>query len=85
MNDIENTVSEHEKRLTTLEVSSARLDERIDSLVRSTDNLKKSVWGFSFIMLLTIVYMALGKAGYKDVVGSPLLNNPNPPTVEVSK
>ena len=85
MKDIENTVSEHEKRLTTLEVSSARLDERLEALVRSTDNLKKSVWAFSFVMLLTIIYLALGKSGYKDVIGSPLIGNNAPQTIEVTK
>ena len=67
---LEDKVENHEKRITTLEISNGRMDERLSSLVRATENLKKSTWGFSLIMLLTIVYLLLGRQGYKDVTGT---------------
>ena len=68
--EIEGVVQDHEKRITTLEISNVRMDERLSSLVRATENLKKSTWGFSLIMLLTIIYLLLGRQGYKDVTGT---------------
>lgn len=56
-----------DERITALEISGARLDERLSSLVQSTQNLKWSIWGFSLILLLTVVYQALGPEGYKNV------------------
>lgn len=63
-------VEDHEKRITTLEINSGRADERIIALARATENLKKTTWGFSLIMLLTIIYLLLGRQGYKDVTGT---------------
>ena len=68
--EVEGMVQDHEKRITTLEISNVRMDERLSSLVRATENLKKSTWGFSLIMLLTIIYLLLGRQGYKDVTGT---------------
>lgn len=68
--DIQDKVEEHEKRIVSLEINSGRMDERLGELVRATDNLKKSTWGFSLIMLLTIIYLLLGRQGYKDVTGT---------------
>lgn len=68
--DIHDKVEEHEKRIVKLEVDSGRMDERLKELVKATDNLKKSTWGFSLIMLLTIIYLLLGRQGYKDVTGT---------------
>lgn len=67
---LEDKVEDHEKRITTLEINGGRLDERIDALTKATENLKKSTWGFSLIMLLTIIYLLLGRQGYKDVTGT---------------
>ena len=67
---LEDKIEDHEKRITTLEISNVRMDERLSSLVRATENLKKSTWGFSLIMLLTIIYLLLGRQGYKDVTGT---------------
>lgn len=67
---INEIVQDHEKRINSLEVNSGRMDERLKELVKATDNLKKSTWGFSLIMLLTIVYLLLGRQGYKDVTGT---------------
>ena len=68
--EIQDKVEEHEHRITQLEINSSRMDERLLELVRATDNLKKSTWGFSLIMLLTIIYLLLGRQGYKDVTGT---------------
>ena len=67
---LEDKLENHEKRITTLEISNGRMDERLSSLVKATENLKKSTWGFSLIMLLTIIYLLLGRQGYKDVTGT---------------
>lgn len=61
---LENKVEDHEKRITTLEINGGRLDERIDALTKATENLKKTTWGFSLIMLLTIIYLLLGRQGF---------------------
>ena len=61
---IEDKLENHEKRITSLEISNGRTDERLSSLVRATENLKKSTWGFSLIMLLTIIYLLLGRQGF---------------------
>ena len=63
-------VEDHEKRITNLEISSGRTDERIIALARATENLKKTTWWFSLLMLLTIIYLLLGRQGYKDVTGT---------------
>lgn len=68
--EIDEIVQDHDKRITSLEINSGRMDERLGSLVKATENLKKSTWGFSLIMLLTIVYLLLGRQGYKDVTGT---------------
>lgn len=68
MSNIESKVDDHEKRLTRVEIDSARLDERLDALVSSTNNLKWSMFAFSFIMLLTIIWGAIGERGFNQVV-----------------
>lgn len=77
--ELENIVEDHEKRINALEINSGRMDERLKELVRATDNLKKSTWCFSLIMLLTIVYLLLGKQGFHDVTGTIL------PTQQISE
>lgn len=72
-------VEDHEKRITTLEINGGRADERIIALAKATENLKKTTWGFSLIMLLTIIYLLLGRQGYKDVTGTLI---PTQQTVE---
>lgn len=77
--DIDTKVEDHEKRITALEINDGRMDERLKELSKATENLKKSTWGFSLIMLLTIVYLLLGRQGYKDVTGTLI---PTQQTVE---
>lgn len=55
-NDIEDRIDDHEHRITSLEINGGRLDERLDALVSSTNNLKIGLWLFTFIMLLTMVW-----------------------------
>ena len=64
-------VEDHEKRITTIEISEARLDERLDALVQSTNNLKWSIFAFSFLMLITIIWGAIGENGFNQVVKAP--------------
>lgn len=68
--DLQDKVEEHEKRITRIEIDGARLDERLDSLVKSTNNLKWSMFAFSFLMLLALIYQAIGPNGYRQVTGT---------------
>ena len=68
--EIEEKIEDHEHRITSLEINGGRTDERIIALSNATDNLKKTTWGFSLIMLLTIIYLLLGREGYHDVTGT---------------
>lgn len=68
--EIDDIVQDHEKRITGLEVSGARLDERLDALVKSTNNLKWGMFCFSFLMLLALIYSAIGPNGYKQVTST---------------
>lgn len=68
--EIEDKIENHEQRITSLEINGGRTDERIIALSNATENLKKTTWGFSLIMLLTIIYLLLGRDGYRDVTGT---------------
>ena len=68
--ELNDMVQDHEKRITGLEVSGARLDERLDALVKSTNNLKWGMFCFSFLMLLTLIYSAIGPNGYMQVTST---------------
>lgn len=67
---LDEIVQDHEKRITKIEVSEARLDERLNALVQSTNNLKWGMWAFTLLMLLTIIYEAIGPKGFKDVTST---------------
>lgn len=68
--EIEGMIQDHEKRITKIEVGEARLDERLNALVQSTNNLKWVMWAFTLLMLLTIIYQAIGPKGFKDVTST---------------
>ena len=68
--EIEGMIQDHEKRITKIEVGEARLDERLNALVQSTNNLKWVMWAFTLLMLLTIIYQAIGSKGFKDVTST---------------
>ena len=72
-------VEDHEKRITTIEISEARLDERLDALVQSTNNLKWCIFAFSFLMLITIIWGAIGENGFNQVV------KVKPPQIQMAK
>lgn len=78
--DIENKVEDHEKRITKIEIDGARLDARLEALVSSTNNLKWGLFCFSFLMLLALIYQAIGPNGYKEVT-----NTMKPVVQEVQK
>lgn len=63
-------IEQLDDRVTKLEISGARLDERLSSLVRSTANLKWSIWSITLILLLAVVYGALGKDGFNAVTNA---------------
>lgn len=71
---LEDKVEDHEKRITTLEINGGRLDERIDGLISSTNNMKWCIWGFTFLCLLALIYGAIGPHGFNQVANSqPLI------------
>ncbi len=76
---LEDKVEDHEKRITNLEINDARLDERLDALVSSTNNLKWSIFAFSFLMLITIIWGAIGEKGFNQVV------KVKPPQIQMTK
>ena len=63
-------IEQLDDRVTQLEVSGARLDERLSSLVSSTSNLKWSIWSITVILLLAVIYGALGDKGFNAVTNS---------------
>ena len=56
-----------DERVTMLEISSAKLDERLSALVASTSNLKWALWSITLLLLLTVIYGAIGYRGFNQV------------------
>lgn len=65
---LETQVEDHEKRIKKLEVTGARMDERIAGLVQSTANLKWGLWAFTLILLMAVVYGAVGSKGFNQIM-----------------
>ena len=63
-------IEQLDDRVTKLEISGARLDQRLEDLVKSTSNLKWSIWSITIILLLAVVYGALGDKGFNAVTTS---------------
>ena len=59
-----------DERVTMLEISSAKLDERLSALVSSTSNLKWSLWSITLLLLLTVIYGAIGYRGFNQVTNT---------------
>ena len=59
-----------DERVTMLEISSAKLDERLSALVSSTSNLKWSLWSVTLLLLLTVIYGAIGYRGFNQVTNT---------------
>ena len=59
-----------DERVTMLEISSAKLDERFSALVASTSNLKWALWSITLLLLLTVIYGAIGYRGFNQVANA---------------
>ena len=59
-----------DERVTMLEISSAKLDERLSALVSSTSNLKWALWSITLLLLLTVIYGAIGYRGFNQVANT---------------
>ena len=60
-------IDELDQRVTQIEISSAKLDERLSALVSSTSNLKWALWSITLLLLLTVIYGAIGYRGFNQV------------------
>ena len=78
---IDERIDRLEDRVTSIEVMSARVEERISSLADACDSLRKTVWYFMIIfgtlMLGIIGYGAIGENGLHSVRQNvmPIVNN----------
>ena len=69
MNDTDK-IDNLDERVTMLEISSAKLDERLSALVSSTSNLKWALWSITLLLLLTVIYGAIGYRGFNQVTNA---------------
>ena len=60
-------IDELDQRVTAIEISEAKLDERLSALVSSTSNLKWALWSITLLLLLTVIYGAIGYRGFNQV------------------
>ena len=60
-------IDELDQRVTQIEINSAKLDERLSDLVSSTSNLKWCLWSITLLLLLTVIYGAIGRDGFNYV------------------
>lgn len=67
MSTTSDKIDELDQRVTQIEINSAKLDERLNALVSSTANLKWALWSMTFLLLLTVIYGALGDRGFNQV------------------
>lgn len=69
--ELDDRIDRLEDRVTSIEVMSARVEERISSLADACDSLRKTVWYFMIIfgtlMLGIIGYGAIGENGLHSV------------------
>ena len=63
-------IEELDQRVTAIEINEAKLDERLSSLVSSTSNLKWSLWSITILLLLTVIYGAIGYRGFNQVANA---------------
>lgn len=57
-------------RVRTVEVQQARLDEQIKTLFKSSQTMYRTICIFFLILLLAVVYGALGSKGFNAVTGA---------------
>ena len=60
-------IDELDQRVTAIEINEAKLDERLSALVSSTSNLKWALWSITVLLLLTVIYGAIGYRGFNQV------------------
>ena len=60
-------IDELDQRVTAIEINEAKLDERLSALVSSTSNLKWALWSITLLLLLTVIYGAIGYRGFNQV------------------
>lgn len=58
------------ERVRTVEVQQARLDEQIKTLFKSSQTMYRTICIFFLILLLAVVYGALGSKGFNAVTGA---------------
>ena len=63
-------IDELDQRVTAIEINEAKLDERLSALVSSTSNLKWSLWSITLLLLLTVIYGAIGYRGFNQVANA---------------
>ena len=63
-------IDELDQRVTAIEINEAKLDERLSALVSSTSNLKWSLWSITLLLLLTVIYGAIGYRGFNQVANT---------------
>ena len=63
-------IDELDQRVTQIEINEAKLDERLSALVSSTSNLKWSLWSITLLLLLTVIYGAIGYRGFNQVANA---------------
>ena len=63
-------IEELDQRVTQIEINEAKLDERLSALVSSTSNLKWALWSITLMLLLTVIYGAIGYRGFNQVANA---------------
>ena len=63
-------IDELDQRITQIEINEAKLDERLSALVSSTSNLKWALWSITILLLLTVIYGAIGYRGFNQVANA---------------
>lgn len=74
-------IDELDQRVTQIEISEAKLDERLSALVSSTSNLKWALWSITLLLLLTVIYGAIGYRGFNQVANT-YSDIHNPPIIQ---
>ena len=81
MSTTSNKLDELDQRVTAIEINEAKLDERLSALVSSTSNLKWSLWSITLLLLLTVIYGAIGSRGFNQVA-NPYSDMHNPAIIQ---
>ena len=70
MSTTSDKIDELDQRVTQIEINSAKIDERLSALVSSTSNLKWALWSITLLLLLTVIYGAIGYRGFNQVANA---------------